>query len=105
MPPLCSGPNPFLKIAGRLNLKNFDYCICFLLNLCYGVYIPVEEAAEFAATETGSGLRHWPPGTNSSAFVPPFFAPKSPFFRFALNFLFLIGAQTEQAGPATGWAI
>jgi hypothetical protein len=65
MPPLCSGSEPFLENAGRLNLKNFDYCICFLLNLCYGVYIPVEEAAEFAATEAGSGLRHWPPGTNS----------------------------------------
>ena len=23
--------------------KNFDFCICIPLNLCYGVYIPVEE--------------------------------------------------------------
>jgi hypothetical protein len=45
--------------------NNFDFCICIRVNLCYGVYIPVEEGVEHAASDAGSSLRHWPPGTNS----------------------------------------
>ena len=52
-------------IALTLSKNNFDFCICFLLNLCYCVYIPVAKAAALAAFKAGSKLRHWPPGTNS----------------------------------------
>jgi hypothetical protein len=31
--------------------KNFDFCICIHPDLCYGVYIPVEELVELAAPE------------------------------------------------------
>jgi hypothetical protein len=51
MQPFSSAPEPFLEIAGQFNLKNFDYCICFLLNLCYGVYIPVEAAVAYTANQ------------------------------------------------------
>jgi hypothetical protein len=55
--------------------NNFDYCICFHLNLCYGVYIPVMEAAKFAPSPAGISLRHWPPGTNSLTVRAAFFLP------------------------------
>jgi hypothetical protein len=29
-------------------------------------------------TKAGSSLRHWPPGTNSKTFVPPFFLRRTP---------------------------
>jgi hypothetical protein len=53
--------------------NNFDFCICFLLHLCYGVYIPVDEVARVAAFLAGSKLRHWPPGTNSKTVRAAFF--------------------------------
>src|ERR1700690_467591 len=57
----------------RYTLENFDFCICFLVNLCYGVYIPVEETAEMPPPPAGSSLRHWPPGTNSLTVRAVFF--------------------------------
>ena len=44
--------------------KNFDFCICILPNLCYAVFIPLEERFT-PSLSVGSSLRHWPPGTNS----------------------------------------
>jgi hypothetical protein len=31
--------------------KDFDFCICFLLNLCYGVFIPLDEAVVTASPQ------------------------------------------------------
>ena len=65
----------------------FDFCICILLNLCYGVYIPVMEKAS-RLSGAGSKLRHWPPGTNSSKFVPFFLrAWRVRHFTFPFSFL------------------
>jgi hypothetical protein len=58
------------------NKNNFNFCICFLWNLCYGVYIPVDEVAALVALLAGSKLRHWPPGTNSKTVRAVFFCAK-----------------------------
>jgi hypothetical protein len=52
-------------IALQQTRKNFDFCICFQVNLCYRVFIPAVTVADLAASHSGSSLRHWPPGTNS----------------------------------------
>jgi hypothetical protein len=44
------------------------------MDLWYCVDIPVMESGLSDRAKAGSSLRHWPPGTNSKPFVPPFFA-------------------------------
>jgi hypothetical protein len=61
------------------NKNNFNFCICFLWNLCYGVYIPVDEVAALVALLAGSKLRHWPPGTNSKTVRAAFFFVRTLF--------------------------
>jgi hypothetical protein len=64
----------FGYVSGTLGTQNnLDFRICFLPNLCYGVYIPVDEVAEIATFHAGSKLRHWPPGTNSMTVRAVFF--------------------------------
>jgi hypothetical protein len=85
--------------------NNLDFCICFQLNLCYGVYIPVDEVAKLAAFHAGSKLRHWPPGTNSKPFVPSFFVPKMVFWFspaqnsrcISITFLLFFGAGVQRS--------
>src|SRR5271157_6227060 len=53
---------------------NFDFCICFNPNLCYGVYIPVMErpiAASKLEVSCVTGL----PARTAPTFVPSFFVP------------------------------
>jgi hypothetical protein len=39
------------ELLAAKKINNFDFCICILLNLCYGVYIPVGETADPANSE------------------------------------------------------
>jgi hypothetical protein len=59
--------------------NNFDFCICFQMNLCYGVYIPVEEQAEIAASELEVSCVTGLPARTARPFVPSFFVRNSAF--------------------------
>ena len=55
--------------------NNFDSCICFLTNLCYGVYTPVKEPVELAASELEASCVTGLPARTARPFVPSFFVP------------------------------
>jgi hypothetical protein len=65
-------------IAFRERKNNFDFCICFLPNLCYGVYIPVKDAVELAALELEVSCVTGLPARTARPFVPSFFVPANP---------------------------
>ena len=53
--------------------NNFVFCIWLLLNLCYGVYIPVEKAAVDATSRLGVVCVTGLPARTARPFVPSFF--------------------------------
>jgi hypothetical protein len=66
------------SIAWRSRKINFDFCICFPPNLCYGVYIPVKEAVEHTAPELEVVCVTGLPARTARPFVPSFFARPAP---------------------------
>jgi hypothetical protein len=79
--------------------NNFDFCICFLSNLCYGVYIPVKEAVELAAPDLEVSCVTGLPARTARPFVPPFFfAPLVPAALFTPLRPFLLASGESWFG-------
>ena len=84
--------------------RNFEFCICIFLDLCYRVFIPVVEATE-TPSRPGEVCVTGLPARTAPTFVPSFFArriPVTPLFTFPSPFRLTLAPAGRPSGSPIG---